>query len=61
MTPDVISLGGAAYRTSFILSFATKKEWIDDRMKGDHSAFCEKTPETRKTLFAQIYDLAKKK
>ena len=33
MIPDVISIGGAAFRTSFIQSFASRKEWIDDRMK----------------------------
>ncbi len=61
MIPDVISLGGAAFRTSFIQSFSTKKEWIKNRMNAGNTPWSEKTKEVRADLFGQIYDLAKKK
>ena len=60
MKPEVISLGGAAFRTSFIQSFKTRAAWVKDRMKTTGSAWPEKSPLTRETLFGQIYDLAKK-
>lgn len=61
MIPDVISIGGAAFRSSFVRSFATKKEWIDDRMKTTGSAWPDKTADVRKSLFGQVWDIANPK
>lgn len=58
MIPDVISMGGAAWRTSHILSFATRKEWVEYQMKSGTSCWPEKTAEVRKQMFGQVYDLA---
>lgn len=56
MDAKVISMGGAAWLASFIMSFPTKREFVEDQMKG--WAFIDKDPSTRKSLFGQVYDLA---
>jgi len=60
MTPHVISMGGAAFLASHILSFNTKAEWVKDCMASRHTAFIDKMPDVRKKLFGEMYDLAKK-
>lgn len=60
MTADVISLGGAAFGTSFILSFGSRRAWVEDRMATTGNAFPDKDEATRRQLFSQIWDLAKK-
>lgn len=56
----IISMGGAAFGTSFILSFASKKAWVEDRMASTQNAFPDKDETTRRQLFGQMWDLAKK-
>ncbi len=58
MIPETISMGGACFRTSYVQSFQSKKEWIDMCMGEHHGAFIDKNKETRKQLFGQIYDIA---
>lgn len=61
MIPEVISIGGAAYRTSFIRSFKTKEAWVKDRMKTAGCAWPDKMPDVREKLFGEMYDLANPK
>jgi len=60
MIPETITMNGASWLASFIRSFATKEQFVKDRMKTS-PAWLDKPPAVREAMFGQVYDLAVEK
>ena len=56
MIPEVIYMGGAAFRTSLILSFKSKDEWVENRMKSN--AYLDHPADERRVMFGSLWDIA---
>jgi hypothetical protein len=57
MAPErTISMNGAAWLASFILSFSSREAWIENRMKS--GIWPDKTETIRAGMLAQVWTLA---
>ena len=57
MTPETITMDGASWLAPFVRSFATKEQFVKDRM-ATSPAWLDKPEKVRSAMFGQVYDIA---